>query len=95
MYLTSRQNPAISGKKTMKSRILGNNASNIVALAVERLGNNQVNLFDAVQNIYEEDKKDAVQALKQISDTNSSVIQALILLRAGEIQLAMDLLENK
>ena len=75
-----------------KPRALGNVASAIIGSSIERVAQNQKQLFDAVILIYAGDKEAAVNALKPIADNESVVLQVLTLLRAGEVQAAEELL---
>lgn len=75
-----------------KPRALGNVATAIVGSSVERIAENQRQLFDAVVLIYAGDKDAAVQALKVIAGNETVVLQALTLLRAGEISAAESVL---
>lgn len=75
-----------------KPRALGSVANAITSSSIERLAENERSLFDAVISIYGGNKDGAVQALKVISDNNTVALQALTLMRAGEMQAAEELL---
>lgn len=75
-----------------KPRVLGDAASIIVSGAISRVGENQALLIDAINKLYNGDKKTAAAALKTIAANEVLVFQVLTMLRAGDIRDAEDML---
>lgn len=75
-----------------KPRELGVVANVIVSGAIERVAENQAQLFEAVALVYGGDKKAAVEALKVVAANEAVVFQALALLRAGDVRAAEEVL---